>query len=71
MDTMNDRGYIPLLIYQGQQVYYDMLGNQVLIERDSKYLSQPLQEERKPLIDAGLVKILNEILKQNLTIPEQ
>ncbi len=54
--------YIPVAMYQGQQVYYDALKNKVYIEKDHSRLVTPTPEERKGLIDSGIVKIVNNII---------
>jgi hypothetical protein len=61
---MNTTDYIPLIMFKGQQVFYDKVNNEVVVERDHNYLTGPTEEERKPLIDEGLVTKLNQIFKE-------
>jgi hypothetical protein len=61
---MTDTKYIPIAQYQGQQVYYDILHNQVYLEKDHTKLVTPTREERKGLIDEGIVKIINGIIAE-------
>ena len=50
--------------YKNQDVYLDIPNRQVSIEKDHKYLVTPNTEERKGLIDEGLIKIVNRILEE-------
>lgn len=61
--VMLDEGYVPLLVFNGQQVYFDLLGNKVVIQRKTGYLQEALPDERKQLIDAGLLTITNALLR--------
>ena len=56
--------YIPVAMYQGQQVYYDIFSNRVYIEKDHSRLVEPSKDDRKGLIDSGIVKIVNGIIKE-------
>ena len=59
-----DELYIWIGNYQKQGVYFGVNSNNVMIEKDHTYLVQPTTEERKGLIDTGLIKIVNKILSE-------
>jgi hypothetical protein len=56
--------YIPVAIYQDQQVYYDILSNRVYIEKDHSRLVSPSVAERKGLVDEGIVRLVDGIIKE-------
>jgi hypothetical protein len=66
--TMTDN-YIPVAMYQGQQVYYDIFNNKVYIEKDHSRLVSPSIEDKKGLIESGIVKIVNGIIAE-INIPK-
>jgi hypothetical protein len=61
---MDETKYIPVAMYQGQQVYYDVLQGKVYIEKEYNRLVSPSISERKGLIDEGLIKIVNGIIAE-------
>jgi hypothetical protein len=64
MAEINEMGYVVISEYNGQQVYYDMLENKVYIEKDHSVLVEPSLDERKGLIDSGIVKLINDMLME-------
>lgn len=50
--------------YLNQAVYFNTATFKTYIEREGQYLAEPDVDERKGLIDAGLVKIINNIIRE-------
>lgn len=57
-----DNLYIRIGVYKGEQVYYSPTDNNVYLEKDNTHLATPTAEERKDLIEYGLIKVVNKII---------
>ena len=57
-----------MALYKGEQVFFDPEARKVYIEREHTYLTVPTVDERKGLIDEGIVKLINKLIEKPITL---